>query len=197
MKTDLSIFDAEIGPPLPSMLQNLLEEEEILVKMISADVRPSRLRFNRAMAGCARVAKEFGVGSREGRRALETGVRLLGLMRRAKVTPNEHTFGALIDACAKLGAAEEARAVLDMMRDVGAAPNVVAYSALLAALAARAEAGDRAAPGQVCPLRPGGPSAGRAKIEKSSSWSVRVCVPCKSIRCHVMKAAMKLGAPPR
>ena len=127
----------------------LLTEERRLADLVASGVQPSRIRFNRAMALCARVAKEGRSEGRAGRLALETGVRLLGLMRSADVQPNEHTYGALVDACAKLGAADEARAVLAMMRDSGVAPNVVACSALLAALANRAAQGDRAAPRQV------------------------------------------------
>jgi pentatricopeptide repeat protein len=135
--------------PLSSTEKMLIEEEHQLTQLVSSDVRPARFRFNRAMALCARLAKESDSGGRQGRLALETGVRLLALMRRAGVSPNQHTYGALVDACAKQGAVAEAYTVLDMMRDDGVPPNVITCSALLAALAARAEAGDRSAPGQV------------------------------------------------
>jgi pentatricopeptide repeat protein len=53
------------------------------------------------------------------------------MMRVKGVSPNEHTYSALIDGYGKLGMVENAEAVLDEMLKAGIKMNVVAYTSII------------------------------------------------------------------
>lgn len=53
------------------------------------------------------------------------------MMRVKGVSPNEHTYSALIDGYGKLGMVEKAEAVLDEMIKASIKMNVVAYTSII------------------------------------------------------------------
>jgi len=142
----LGNIKTDAGGDIEEMLSKI---EEIEQRLVSNSSLPPLTVFNHALVQCAKAAKAGA-----GRMAVSYAFRVLQGMREHGVTRNVHTYGPLIDTCAKAGALKECALAMRMMKDDGIAPNVITYSAYVSAFAASAAAGDRSAPSKVFPLQP-------------------------------------------
>jgi len=133
----------------------------------------SDVEFERRRARVEAVTREIGTCARHKqlKRACQMFVRLISVER---MVPSPYTYASLLNAYVNTGSMDGAEALIERMREVGCAPNVVAYTTMLKGymLVADVDAAWRTIEGMKHPVAPD---------SRAVNTYIRVCVRCGNL----------------